>query len=170
MSSGPGSNVWVHVHGRYWHLRDVPAVDWIHAAVSEDMVGIWPGLVDDADAEQLFDLWMTEPDMRARSSRVARKALERAGNREWHWSLNMIKEIRDSWTYLNGLLVRQGVRADQVNLDDYLDAAYTVFQEKLPGDDLKAFNTRLRKIPAGVGEPAKPRMSSRADLMQFAKD
>lgn len=141
----------------------------MQAAVSPDMADIFPGLVDDSDAEEIFGLWMSEPDMQRRCVNVSRKALERAGGREWHWTLNLIKEINASWTQINGLLVREGVRATRVDLDDYLDAAYTLFAEKLPEKDFKAFETRLRRIPAG-SFAMKPRMSSRADLMAFAKD
>lgn len=161
--------VWVKCHGRYWKLRDVPASAWMEAAISPDMAGIWPGLVRDSDAEQLHGLWVSEVDMQRRSILVARRALERAGQREWHWTLNLVKEIQKSWTHLNGLLVRQGVRADILGFSDYLDCAYTQFAEILKPDDFTAFDTRLRKIPGGM-IMSKPRMSSRDDLMKFAKD
>lgn len=141
----------------------------MQAAISKDMAGIFPGLVEDEDGEQIFGLWMSEPDMQRRCINVSRKALERAGNREWHWSLNLIQEVQASWTQINGRLVREGVRADRVSLPDFLDAAYTLFAQLLPEKDFKAFETRLRKIPAG-GMSSKPRMSSRADLLAFAKD
>lgn len=158
----------VRCFGRYWLLREAPASVWMQAALSEDMADIFPGLVADEDAEQIFGLWMSEPDMQRRCVNVSRKALERAGAREWHWTLNLIKEIQDSWTQLNGKLVREGVRADKTGLSDYLDAAYTLFAELLPEKEKKAFETRLRRLPAGGF--AKPRMSSREDLLAFAKD
>lgn len=133
------------------------------------MAGVFPGLVADRDGEEIFNLWMSEPDMQRRCVNVSRKALERAGGREWHWSLNMVKEIQGSWTHLNGKLVREGVRADRTGLADYLDAAYTMFAELLKEKDFKAFETRLRRIPAG-SFTARPRMSSRAELMAFAKE
>lgn len=141
----------------------------MRAALSEDMAEIFPGLVADRDAEELYRLWMSEPDMRRRCTAVSRKALERAGGREWHWTLNMIKEIQGSWTHLNGKLVREGVRAETESLSNYLDAAYTLFAQLLPEKEFKAFETRLRRLPAG-GFSSKPRMSTRADLMAFAKD
>lgn len=142
----------------------------MQAAISEDMAGIFPGLVADEDSEAIFRLWMSEPDMQGRCVNVSRKALGRASGREWHWSLNMIKEIQESWTQINGKLVRDGVIADRTSLSDYLDAAYTLFAQLLPEKDFKAFETRLRRIPAGSYAVAKPRMSSRADLLAFAKD
>lgn len=172
MPSGPASNRWGHVgvraFGTYWQLLDVPASEWITAATTPDMAGVFPGLVDDAGVAELFDLLLREPDMRQRCVNVSRKALERAGNREWHWTLNLIKEIQGSWTHINGLLVRDGVRASRTSLDDYLDAAYTVFLEKLGEKESKAFETRLRKIPGGFS--SKPRMSGASDLKAFARE
>jgi hypothetical protein len=141
----------------------------MQAALSEDMAGVFPGLVAGRDVEEVFGLWMSEPDMQRRCINVSRKALERAGNREWHWTLNMIKEIQAAWTHLNGKLVREGVRATETDLDDYLDAAYTMFAELLKEKEFKAFETRLRRIPGG-SLSIRPRMSSRQDLLAFAKD
>lgn len=172
MPSGSRSDRWGPVHvkcfGRYWHLQDVPASVWIHAVSTDDLAGVFPGLVRDEDAGALFGLWATEPDMRTRCALVAQKALGRGSGREWHWAANMIKEIEGSWTHLNGLLVREGVLATRTSLADYLDAAYTVFLSKYDADKTKALDTRLRKLPSGM--IAKPKMSSRADLMAFAKD
>lgn len=131
------------------------------------MAGVWPGLVDDADAEDLYNLWLSENDMRRRCLLVSRKALERAGRREYHWTQNLIKELEGSWTQVNGMLVRQGVRADSTSLPDYLDAVYTLFTEKLDAEGAKAFEARLRKL---TGTISKPRMSGRAELLGFAKD
>lgn len=173
MSSGPDVERWgrvvVKCFGRYWQLRDVPASEWMAAAITPDHAGIFPGLVDDDDAGDIFELFMVEPDLQRRGARVAQKALERASGREWHWALNLIREIQGSWTHLNGLMVRDGVLASQVSLSNYLDAAYTVFGEKLKPDDFKAFETRLRRIP-GTGFSSRPRMSSREELMGFAAD
>lgn len=173
MSRGSRSDrwgtVWVRCFGRFWHLQSVPASVWIEAVSTDDMAGVFPGLVRDEDAGALFDLWAAESDMRIRCARVAQRALERhCGGQEWHWSVNLVKEIQGSWTHLNGLLVREGVRADSTSLPDYLDAAYSMFLSKYDADRTKAFETRLRKLPSGL--IAKPRMSSRADLIAFGKD
>lgn len=143
----------------------------MEACTSPGLADIFPGLVDDDDAAELYGLWATEDDMADRCTRVSRRALERGSRREWHWTLNLVKEIQDSWTHINGLLVREGVTASKTGFPDYLDAAYTVFQQRLDKDGWKAFEARLRKLPTGGSAPVpKPRMSSRADLMAFAKD
>lgn len=80
----------------------------------------------------------------------------------------MIKEIEGSWTHLNGLLVREGVRATRTGLADYLDAAYTLMLNKFDEEKTKALDSRLRRLPSGL--IAKPKMSGRAELMKFARD
>lgn len=160
--------VWVKCFGRYWHLQDVPASVWIEAMSAPELAGVFPGLVRDEDAGALFGLWATEPDMRTRCTLVAQRALGRASGREWHWSANLITEIQQSWTHLNGLLVREGVRSSSTSLSDYLDAAYTLLLGKLDAEKTKALDTRLRRLPSGL--IIKPKMSSRADLVAFARD
>lgn len=143
----------------------------MEAAVSTDMADVFPGLVEADDAAEMYGLWASEADMAARCARVSQRALGRASGREWHFALNLIKEIQGSWTHLNGLLVREGVRSGKENLADYLDAAYTVFQQRLDPDALKAFDARMRKIPTGSGAAyVKPAMSTRDQLLAFAKD
>ena len=139
------------------------------AAMSEDMSAIFPGLVADRDARDLYQVWAIHENVERRCRLTAQAALGRAAGREWHWALNLIKEAHQSWTYINGKLVREGVRADETSLSDWLDAAFTLFTELYRQDKnaQKAFEMRLRQIPAGSG---KARMSSRADLMAFAAD
>lgn len=132
------------------------------------MSAIFPGMIKDSDAEEMFRIWLENPEAKDRCILTSRRALERAGLREWHWTINMIKEIQGSWTHLNGLLTRQGVSASRSTLPDYLDAAYTLFEEKLGENEFKAFETRLRKIPGGLS--IRPKFSTRQDLLAFAKD
>lgn len=133
------------------------------------MASIFPGMIRNSDAEQMFRLWLDNPDdAKRRCILTARKALERAGRREWHWALNLIKEIEGSWTHLNGALILQGVYADRLSLPDYLDAAYIQFLKLLGENETKAFETRLRKIPGGM--MVRPKFSTRDDLLAFAKD
>ena len=154
--------------GRLWTLDNPNALPWIHAALSPDMAGIFPGMVVDAE-QDLFELLMSHPEANVRCQRMARVALGRAAGREWHWAHNMIKESVGSWTHLNGKLVREGVRASDTSLPDWLDAAWTVFMELFDKKEQMSFQNRLRSIPA-TGDMVQPRMSSRADLMSFAAD
>jgi hypothetical protein len=132
------------------------------------MCGIFPGLVRGRDAADMMDLWLDVPDMQRRCINVSRVALSRESGREWFWAYNLIKECWGSWPYLNGMLVRQGVRADREPLADWLDAAYTLLRELLDEKARLALESRLRQVPRGV--KARPVMSSRQDLMGFAAD
>lgn len=160
----------VRAFGRDWLLRDVPAIDWIMGAGSPDLSGIFPGLVDDGDARAAVGVWhQPGTDLELRHTRVGRVALERAGRREWTWSYNLITECLGAWPTVNGMLIRQGVRADGERLADWLDAAYTLIRELYRSEtDLTAFETRLKSIPKDALGTMKPKMSSRAALLEFA--
>lgn len=89
------------------------------------------------------------------------------------WTFNLIQESVASWTQLNGILVRGGVRAGVEQLPDWLDAAYTVFHELLgpSQNEWTAFESRLKRAPKGVAvSRSQVKMSSRADLLAFAAD
>lgn len=133
------------------------------------MSGVFPGLVRGRDAERLFDLWLDVPDMQRRCINVARVALGRASGREWIWAYNLIREASASWVHLNGSLIREGVDVDKVRLDHWMDAAFTVFMERLEDKAKAGFEARLRMVPKGIGGP-RPAMSSKSDLLAFALD
>jgi hypothetical protein len=170
MPSAPGSDIWIRAFGRTWQLRDAPASVWMLGATSPDMAGIFPGLIRGRDAHAMNALWGSHRDVEARCRLAAQRALGYASGREWFWAYNLIKESYKSWTHLNGKLVREGVRADRTPLPDWLDASYTMFHELLHEEAaLKAFDMRLRQVPASSGAVAVA-MSSKTDLMAFAAD
>ena len=165
-----GERIWVTCAGRAWHLRSATAEDWIQAALSTDMSGVFPGLVADSDAAECFDLWFSVPDMHRRSLNVSRVALGRAARREWAWTYNLIQEVSRSWAYVNGPLVRQGVRADSTILPDWLDAAYTLLREFKDDKGRAALETTLSRTPQfAVAAGMTPKMSGRDDLLAFAR-
>jgi hypothetical protein len=175
MPTGPGDDTYgrvlIRAFGRPWLLRDVPALDWILAAADPGLSGVFPGLVDDADARAVFVIFTRSPetDRDLRSLRAARVALERAGRREWLWTYNLIGECLQSWTQINGLLVRQGIWADQTSLPDWLDAAFTQILELYHDEkERTAFETRLRKVPKDALGTVKPKFSGRDELIAFA--
>jgi hypothetical protein len=174
MSGGRRSDRWgrvtVQCFGRRWSLRDAPALDWILAYRSPDLSEVFPGLIRVGDAEAMWALWASRDDMERRCLNVARVALGRAAGREWHWAGNLIDEALQSWPYINGMLVRQGVRAHKTSLADWLDACYTLLRETYDKDGRAALDTRLRRMPRGVAGTFRPKMSSRSELMAFAAD
>jgi hypothetical protein len=119
----------------------------------------------------MVDQWLEVPDMQRRCINVARVALGRASGREWYWAYNLILKCVESWPYINGMLVRQGVRADTEPLADFLDAAYTLMRELRDDKGRTALDSELSRIPKdAIASGIKPKMSGRGDLMAFARD
>lgn len=174
MPTGPESDRWgrvpVHCFGRTWWLQDVPAFTWIMAYKSDEMSEVFPGLTDLDDAEDLYRLWLDVPDMRRRAENVARVAFGRASGREWYWAGNLVDESLKSWTYINGMLVRQGVRATETSLPDWLDASYTLMRELMDEKGRTALDIRLRRIPRDALTTMRPTFSNRSALLAFAAD
>ena len=155
-----------------YRLREASAYDWITATRSPDMCLIFPGLIDDEDAEVMFEAQIACPDIRTRCVNVARVALGRESGREWHWTYNLIDEAWKSWPHVNGNLLRQGVNSSEVTLADWVDAAFSFLATLGSEQDQAAFDARLRRIPrdAQGSVVSVPRMSSRAELLAFAAD
>jgi len=107
--------------------------------------------------------------MQVRCLRVSRAALGRASGREWHRAANLIHECAGGWPFINGQLVREGVRADEERLDDWLDAAYTMIRDGMDTKARDAFEARLDMVPKNARDTFTPRMSGRDDLLTFMR-
>lgn len=116
----------------------------------------------------MWECWEKFPDMERRCINTARVALGRVARREWWWAHNMINEAVESWTALNGRLVREGVRAADTILPDWLDASFTVLAESYSEEaERSAFIARLNTPPKNV-HVATSNTSTRAALLAFA--
>jgi hypothetical protein len=138
--------------GYSWDIRHGNALDWIQAVAADvkGLSGVFPGMIGDDGAAAMLDLLLTLPDAEQRRERTARKVLGRAGGRDWWWTCNLIGKIVGSWTYVNGMLIREGVKASEHSLPDWLDAAYTRLWEGCDDQGRVAFETELMIPPAGV--------------------
>lgn len=153
-----------------WTLVDGPAYDWIGAAAMDldHLSGVFPGLVAE---DHLDDLWayVLSGDFDKRCELAARAALGRAAGKDWWWASNMIKKILSGWAVINGIMIREGVRAQDVSLADYMDAFYSLMWERSKEEDRLKLDVELNTLPAGV----RVRQSSaarKAMLARFAAD
>lgn len=171
MPSAFGDDLVVTCVGQPWRLKTVSAERWVKAVLVPEMAGVFPGLLRNKDTLRFFDLWDEYPDMPRRCMNVSMVALGRASRREWHWAYNMIQSAAQSWPQVNGLLVRQGVRADSESLHNWIDACYTLIMERKSDDEKATFDNILTRTPKfAIAAGVKPRMSSRAELLAFAAD
>lgn len=179
MLNGPGLNVFeaarpsditVTAFGFTWTLDNGPAYHWIGAAGSDlDVLGgIFPGLTA---ADSLDDLWEFSSfgDFDKRCTLAARMGLGRAAGKDWWWTVNMIRKILGSWPIINGVMLREGIRARELLLPDYLDAVYSYMWQHGKDEDRMKLDVELAQLPKGVRVKQSP-AQVKAMLARFAAD
>lgn len=130
----------------------MPASVWLDALRddTEHLTGIFPGLVDDDSVDHMLSLWLEIPDAGKRCELAARKLLARAARMDWVWAWNLMRLCLRGWLFINGMLLRQAIRADQMPLNDWLAAAYTLIYESKDEGGRVAFEQELSTPPRGV--------------------
>lgn len=179
MLNGPGLNLFeavrpsiitVSAFSYSWTLDGGPAYHWIGAAGADldRLGGIFPGL---ATTESLDDLWQLSflGDFDKRCTLAARMGLGRAAGKDWWWAVNMIRKILGSWPIINGVMLRNGVHAKQLDLPDYLDAVYAYLWENGKDEDRMRLDVELAQLPKGVRVKQSP-AQIKAMLERFAAD
>lgn len=171
MLSEPSADLGVFALDRFWRIEAVPASTWLHA-FDEDpqtLLGMFPGLISLEDADDMLARLMKIPDSEVRCQRAARMLLRRGSGMEWVVAWNLMRLSRGIWLWLNGALVRQGVRASDESLPDWLNAAYTVLYESKDEKGRMAFETELTMPPKGEHLVVSAAAQRRA-AMAFAAD
>lgn len=88
---------------------------------------------------------------------------------DWVIAWNLMRIVRGTWLWINGALVRQGVRAGTDTLADWLDAAYTLIYESRDQQGRLALETELTMPPRGEHLAVSAAAQRRA-AMAFAAD
>lgn len=153
MPSVRGSNdLRVTAFGRAWTIEEMPAFVWIGAFRDDPdhLAGIFPGLVDDEGVDHMLSLWLEFGDASQRCELAARRLLGRAAGMDWVWAWNLMRLCLRGWLFVNGMLLRQSVRATELPLNDWLMAAYTLIYESKDEAGRVALEAELSTPPRGV--------------------
>lgn len=137
--------------GRGWELEATTAAHWIGAIAYDfdGLSGVFPGLIRDQDLDEMHALLAVGYDAEL-MTQVARDVVQAAAGRDWWWTVNLTRKAIGNWIFLNGLLVRQGVRVDSIGLPDWLDACYSWLFEHSDENQRAALNIELNVPPRGV--------------------
>lgn len=171
MPSEPSADIGVVALERLWRIPAVPASTWLRAFDDdpETLLGLFPGLVDPDDLDDMLLRLIEIPDSQTRCRRAARILLQRGSGMEWVVAWNLMRMSRGVWLWINGALVRQGVRAGTETLADWLDAAYVLLYEGKDEKGRMAFETELTMPPKGEHLAVSAAAQRRA-AMAFAAD
>lgn len=163
--------LWVRAFGRDWEIPGVSASEWIKALRVDDehLAGVFPGLVEDSGVDQMLGLWLEFDDADLRCELAARRLLGRAAGIDWIWAWNLMQLCLRGWLFINGMLLRQSVRASEMSLSDWLAAAYTLIYESKDEAGRVALETELMTPPRGVRLVIPAAVQHRA-AMAFALD
>lgn len=160
MPSGPGVNafeyfrpaeVTVTAFKRRWVLEARSAYDWLGAAAVDldDLSGVFPGLAADDHLDDLWEL-SSAGDFSKRCVLAARAAFGRAAGKDWWWALNLTRKILGGWSVINGVMIREGIRAKDTDFADYCDALYSLMWQNGKDEDRMKLDIELSMLPAGV--------------------
>lgn len=171
MPSEPSADLGVLALDRFWRIPAAPASTWLRA-YDEDpdtLLGLFPGLIALDDAEDMLARLQRIPGSEDRCQRAARALLQRGAGMDWVIAWNLMRIVRGTWLWINGALVRQGVRAGTDTLADWLDAAYTLIYESRDQQGRLALETELTMPPRGEHLAVSAAAQRRA-AMAFAAD
>lgn len=163
-------SITVNFHDRHWPLQGRTASDWL-GAIAQDfttLAGVFPGLIAEADLDDMYELALGA-DVADRWFECAQQALGWAGGRDWWWTVNLAKMCLGGWIFINGKLIRQGVRADEIRLPDWLDAAYSLLYEGRDETERSKLDIELSMRPVGI-KVKQSGQAKRKMLEAFAAD
>ena len=142
----------VHAFKSSWPIQAVPASVWLQSLQRDvdGLAGIFPGLVCDDSVDSMLGMWLECEDVDQRCVIAARRLLARAAGMDWVWAWNLMRLCLRGWVYVNGVLLRQGVRASEMSLSDWLMAAYTLIYEGRDEAGRVALESELSTPPRGV--------------------
>lgn len=145
------AQVEVKAFGQHWLLQEASAFDWLGsvAADLEKLSGVFPGLLIPEQLDQLYE-HITDDDFDARCARTAQAALGRGSGKDWWWTLNLCKKILPGWVMVNGIMLREGLSAQQASFADYLDAVFSLMWERSDKEGRMKLGVELAAMPAGV--------------------
>lgn len=142
----------VEVAGQTYTIPALPAADWIEAVLStEAPLPIVPGLLDEADQEDVWDAISDAEVTPGEMVEINRAALEVAGGRRWWECDRLIRSSAEFWHIVGGELARLGIRVDQVPLAAVLNAIYVICVRNMDERERNKFDVDLRRPP--LGEP-----------------
>lgn len=154
-----------------WELSLNNAYQWVGALGwdLDTLTGIFPGSIADDDLDSMWAASVQYHDADRRWLNAARVALGRGSGRDWWWALNLSKRCLQGWPYINGILLRQGVNAQQLGFPDWLDAAYSLLWERADEEGKMKLDLELSMLPVGVAIRRSPQQT-RKMLEAFAAD
>lgn len=119
-----------------------------------DGIDLWdvvPGLCPELDGpltKMLLDEEIESEELR----KLALSVIENAAGRKWWFAIRLINTVRSSWEVVGGEMVLQGIRAAEMPLGAWLDAALLTCVKGLEPDKITMFLSQLEVPPPDAAD------------------
>lgn len=143
--------VTVRLDGETYTIPARPAVDWVRTLVSNDPLGIFPGLLDDDERHaDVVEALAEDEEYAAKVRTVARSALTAVAGRPWWQADKLVQFAAINWAGILGQLALHGVDVGSLSLPAFLNAVYAWHVERLDEKGRDRFDRELADAPPGV--------------------
>jgi hypothetical protein len=143
--------------GETYRVPARPAVDWVRVVVSNDPLGIFPGmLADEDDWDWVIERLCREEEFYERAMEVSRKVLTAVAGRPWWQTDKLIQLAGVQWQRILGAMTLRGARPDRMSLPAFLSAVYGWYCENLETEDRQKLDDELATPPRGLEDETVP--------------
>lgn len=141
------------------------AASWLSVLMSDgiDLWDIVPGLCPELN-DPMTKMLLNEDIDGEEVRKAALDILETASGRKWWITMRLISAVRNSWEVVGGELALQGVRANEVPLGAWLDAAFLVCIRGLEPDKVTMFTSQLEVPPIDISVEANEMVMSPSEF------
>lgn len=146
------TTTFVTLAGHLFEVEKHGADDWLEVIISGRLYQVLPGWIeDDAEAVLLGEMLMDGTILDEDLDKATKDVISVVGGRPSWWIFNMVGYAASNWGVMNGHLIKSGIRAEEISLAAWIDAAYALARELQPSqDEWMKVETHLEAAPAGT--------------------
>lgn len=162
--------VTVTLTGREFTIPALPASAWFIAVLGDEVLPIVPGLLGEADQEEVSDLIAFGDLGLEEVVAASRDALEVASGWRWWEADRLIRSAGAEWKVIGGELLRAGADLDRLSLGAVLGLIYALAARNLDPQKRQQLDFQISQPPRELAEQEREALAEEmfAELMAEA--